>query len=282
MDDRSHASTVAAHHRSVSLRPRLVDGAVVLRRDAHHLLVGTDPGVVVPDRPGLLGLLRCLDGVRDVGVLQAMAEEPIAADVPAVLHELAARGVLADGPDRRVARLTVAVRAGQGCTALDAVLRRCLDDLPVIAAGPDGPGLVLQLSSHEPPRSLLDALVRDGRTHLVVRRAGSGWRVGPFVAPGHSPCVRCADLARIDVDPQWAAVLPQLEAPPLAATRDRAGDTAVWETAALVGREVVRAALGARPRSVGAVLRHHEDDGWHVDQSVAFHHRCGCWLLGAR
>ncbi|WP_344326786.1 hypothetical protein [Aeromicrobium halocynthiae] len=266
----------------MSPRPRLVDGAVVVRRDAHHLLVGTDPGVVVPDRPGLLALLRCLDGVRDVGVLQAMAEESIAADVPQVLQELAARGVLTVAPDRPVARLTVVLRAGPGCTALEAVLRQSLDDLPVVPAGPDGPGLVLQLSSHEPPRSLLDALVRDGRPHLLVRRTGRGWRVGPYVAPGHSPCVRCADLARIDVDPQWAAVLPQLEVPPLLAARDRAGDAAAWETAALVGREVVRAALGVRPRSVGAVLRHGEDDGWHVHQPVAFHHRCGCWLLGAR
>lgn len=255
---------------------------MVLRRDAHHLLVGTDPGVVVPDRPGLLELLRCLDGVRDVDVLQAMATDSIAADVPAVLLELAARGVVTDAPERAVGRLTVAVRAGRGCAGLEAALRRTLDDLPVAPAGPDGPGLVIQLSAHEPPRSLLDPLMRDGRTHLLVRRAGGGWRIGPFVAPGHSPCLRCTDLTRMDVDPQWAVVLPQLEVPPLVAARDRTGDAAVWETAALVGREVVRAATGDRPRSVGAVLGHGDDDGWQVHQSVAFHHRCGCWLLGAQ
>lgn len=255
---------------------------MVLRRDAHHLLVGTDPGVVVPDRPGLLGLLRCLDGVRDVSVLQTLVDESIAADVPTVLQELLARGVVTDAPDQPVGRLAVAVRAGRGCTALGAALRRSLDDLPVVAAGPDGPGLVIQLSAHEPPRSLFDPLMRDGRTHLLVRRRGRGWLVGPFVAPGHSPCLRCADLARIDLDPRWAAVLRQLEAPSLVAAHDRVGDATVWETVGLLGREVVRAAAGARPRSVGAVLRPDEDGGWHVDRPVPFHHRCGCWLLGAR
>ncbi len=254
---------------------------MVLRRDAHHLLVGTDPGVVVPDRPGLLELLRCVDGVRDVGVLQSLADEAIVDDVPAVVRELVARGVLTDGPHHSVARLTVVVRTGSGCARLGSALRSNLDDLPVASAGPDGPGLVVQLSAHEPPRSLVASLMHQGLTHLLVRRSGSRWRVGPFVAPGHSPCLRCADLARIDVDAPWAAVLPQLEVPPLVAARDRTSEAAVWEAAAFVGREVLRAATGARPRSVGAVLRHDEDAGWRADQSVAFHHRCACWLLGA-
>ena len=41
----------------------------MLRRDADHLQVGTSPGVVIADRPGLYPFLRGLDGTRDFAAL---------------------------------------------------------------------------------------------------------------------------------------------------------------------------------------------------------------------
>ncbi|HET9650328.1 MAG TPA: hypothetical protein VFP34_19135 [Microlunatus sp.] len=59
-------------------------------------------------------------------------------------------------------------------------------------------------------RALTDALVRAGRTHLLVRAPDTSTVVGPFVIPGRTSCVRCSDLQRRSADPDWALVLAQL------------------------------------------------------------------------
>ena len=68
-------------------------------------------------------------------------------------------------------------------------------------------------------RVITDHLLRIDQPHLVVRCWGNGVSVGPLVLAGQTSCLRCADLARSDADPQWPVVLTQLsrlriESPP--------------------------------------------------------------------
>lgn len=62
---------------------------------------------------------------------------------------------------------------------------------------------------------------RSGVPHLVATVRGETGVVGPFVVPGTTSCLRCADLHRRDADPRWPALAAQLtatEAPPSGAT----------------------------------------------------------------
>lgn len=62
----------------------------------------------------------------------------------------------------------------------------------------------------EPDRAVTGALVRASLPHLVVRCEPDRAVVGPFVLPGRTSCVRCADLHRGRRDPHWPYLLAQL------------------------------------------------------------------------
>jgi bacteriocin biosynthesis cyclodehydratase domain-containing protein len=65
------------------------------------------------------------------------------------------------------------------------------------------------------------AVHRSGVPHLVATVRGDTGVVGPFVVPGATSCLHCADLHRRDADPRWPALAAQLtatEAPPSGAT----------------------------------------------------------------
>lgn len=265
----------------MTVRPSLPPGAVVLRHDVSTLVVGTEPGVLVPDRPGLTGLLRLVDGVRDREQLSSLADPAIAADVPALVDELLARGALVDRPVEPRPVLDVALRSDAALRPLTAATGTVLDGLDLAPGGPSAPGLVVHLSSREPARSILQELARAGVPHLVVVAGGARPRIGPMVVPGLSPCVSCLDHARTDLDPAWPAKLAQLEGPPLTAGSSRLEAPELWRIAAVIGGEVASLARGRRPATAGALL-HLESD--HLAppsaEPLAFHHRCGCWLLG--
>ena len=83
----------------MAFRPALRPGAPLLRRDAAHLQVGTSPGIVIPDRPGLVDLLRLLDGARDVDRLAAVTRATIpelTTPLAEILAELRSAGVVFD------------------------------------------------------------------------------------------------------------------------------------------------------------------------------------------
>lgn len=62
----------------------------------------------------------------------------------------------------------------------------------------------------EPDRAVLDRLVHDDQPHLLIRPHGEGAVVGPLVEPGRSPCLRCLDVVRTELDPGWPRQLAQL------------------------------------------------------------------------
>jgi hypothetical protein len=46
--------------------------------------------------------------------------------------------------------------------------------------------------------------------HVTVVFGESSVTVGPLVRPGITPCVRCVELHRVDDDPAWGAIAPQV------------------------------------------------------------------------
>ena len=269
------------HHAGMTVRPSLPPGAVVLRHDARTLVVGTEPGVLVPDRQGLTGLLRLVDGVRDRDQLSLLADPAIAAEVPAVVDELLVRGALVDRPVEPRPALDVALRSEAVLRPLATATETVLEQLDLAPGGMSAPGLVVLISSREPARSIVDELARGGVPHLVVVAGGSRPRVGPLVVPGLSPCLTCLDHARAELDPAWPAMLTQLEGPPLATGPPLLHGPQLWRVAALIGGEVASLARGGRPATAGALLHVGPDlTAAATSQPLPFHHRCGCWLLG--
>jgi hypothetical protein len=270
-------------------RPVLRPGAPLLRRDATHLQIGTSPGIVVPDRPGLLPLLRLLDGVRDIDRLEAIvriAVPELEGTAAATLTGLRAIGVVIDATDgqdlRRLrARRRVGFDVPPGTDDLMAATRTILSAAGVVRLTSTEPDLLVIASFGEPARSVYERPALLGVDHLPVVIDEDRVRIGPLVRPGRTPCVTCHDLHRTDWDPAWPALLHQLgRRPPVA--RHTALDALTSHAAATeVAAEVLAHLDGRVPRTIGRCLAvgpgHDERASW----PVAFHHRCACDLLSA-
>lgn len=104
-----------------------------------------------------------------------------------------------------------------------------------------GPDLVVLADTLVPQPERVDMLMRAAVPHLFVRVRDTIGIVGPFVVPGLSSCLRCADLQRCDLDPCW----PQLAVQMAGRTQltDLAGTQA---TAAFAASQVLEAAAWLR------------------------------------
>ncbi|MGY1807246.1 ThiF family adenylyltransferase [Blastococcus sp. SYSU D00669] len=104
--------------------------------------------------------------------------------------------------------------------AADAVRRASpLTDLRPIAGG--AADLVVLARPWAASDPLAAGVHRAGVPHLVATVRGQTGVVGPFVVPGVTSCLRCADLHRRDADPRWPGLAAQLtagEAPAAGAT----------------------------------------------------------------
>lgn len=134
---------------------------------------------------------------------------------------------------------------------------------------------ILACDQPEPDRVVTDHLVRKDEPHLLVRCWGNGVSVGPLVIPGQTSCLRCADLARSDADPQWPDVLRELsrvqvETPP-----------ALLAWAASVAASQALAFLnGELPESAGSTLELSWPDFVTRLRNWQAHPDCGCGWLG--
>ena len=268
-------------------RPALRPGAPLLRRDATHLQVGTSPGIVVDDRPGLVALLRLLAGVRDVDRLAVIAARDIPEltdDVREVLASLRAAGAVVDAAEvepRRPAARAVGFVASAGASDLVAATRAALASSGLVDLSAGEPELLVVVSYGEAARSVYEQASVLGLDHLPVVIDEDRVRIGPFVRPGRTPCVSCHDLHRADWDPAWPALVHQLgQRPPHARPTALAGLTA-HAAAVEVAAEIMAVLDGDLPRTVGRCLvvgpGHDQRAVW----TVAFHHRCSCDLLNA-
>lgn len=301
------------------MRPALDPASPVLRRDAEHLQVGTDPqdAVVLRDLPGVVELLRRCDGVRQRGdVLGAGADPTVAADLGRALDALLDVGVLVDTdeqlalgaaagePARLVglglaaARATVTVAARRtravrvvGPSVLAEPLAALLSDcgVPIHADSPpatawaDGsrPDLAVVVGHPEPDRDTVDSLVRSDVDHLVVALHARSALLGPLVRPGQTACVRCADAARADADPPWMAMVPQLDSPVQRPVgAPWAGSPLLVATVVAAAAAAVLACLDGVPTPCdGAVLRWGADCGLAAVHPITAHPDCGCSRL---
>jgi hypothetical protein len=220
-------------------RPVLRPGLRVVRRDDAHLQLGLDDPdrVVLPDLPGLFDALRALPLVpRDEGLHR-------------VLDTLAGDGWIIDGADADLGR-RLAARSPLQLTA-DASLREVVSRACTVAGvrvdGGQATALRLVATVGEPRRALADDLMRLDIPHLWIAVFPASARLGPFVEPGRSACLRCIDAHHGDHDPRRATVLHQLGELPAAA-----GDTAYDAALAMLAagwalRDVARHQDGERP-----------------------------------
>jgi hypothetical protein len=243
------------------VRPVLRDGLCVVRRDDRHLQIGLDPPdrLVVPDRPGLRETLSHLERrpprelrevvdrlVADGWVVEAATRRPSAHVWPPV-------AVVADG--------SVADRVVRACGS--AGLPRSADAR-----------IRLVVTVGEPRRRLSDTLVRDDITHLWVAVLPRAVRLGPFVEPGRSTCLRCIDAHLGDLDPRRATVLHQLEELPSVPLSDP-DPCLVQLGVAWAVRDVVRLLDGSSPSLHSATVTVTEDLEV-LRRNWLRHPHCGC------
>jgi hypothetical protein len=201
------------------LRP----GVPVVRRDASTIQVGLQPRLAVrlPDAREVRALLASLRAGTVPGDLTPVAAAALDRLVAAGLalpapaeaertEDLVARAQFgADGP-RRVAdraAATIGVRS-------DGSSRSVLADLLATAGltvGDDSAATVwLVVTSGPVVRESIDPLVRAGVPHLLVTGdTAGGRRVGPFVEPGRTACLRCVDAYGAEADPRHPFLVEQ-------------------------------------------------------------------------
>lgn len=215
------------------LRP----GLHVVRRDDRHLQVGLDPPwlLVVPDEPDVQRLLDDL--------LAGRAPEPSTPAARRVLTDLGGAGMLRPLQPPPSAGVVVTGPADQV-----ADVARLLGDR--VTARLDEAAVAIVLAAGEPTRASVDEHVRDGCPHLVLSAGAWGYRVGPFVAPGRTACLRCVDAHLGESDPRRAVALEQLAGRPAAPD-----DPALWALAsAWAARDVLRFLAGECPSTWSATV----------------------------
>lgn len=149
------------------------------------LVAGTDQAALaalaIDRQMGRAELQRLLDAVRP-----ALLPEPPAPSAP----------VLVEGPPDLVAGLGVA----EGLLAHD----------PAAPPPTAPPPLVLLAAHHVLAPGRAARWLASDVPHLPVVFGERAAVVGPFVIPGSTPCLRCAEEHRIEADPAWPVLAAQL------------------------------------------------------------------------
>lgn len=294
-------------------------GLAVFRRDAHQLQFGTadDDCFVVEDRPGLLGLLRLLDGIREPATLACLARERVAdlADDPEVLlAALHREGIIVDAAccdpaatgidgearsllaqrldaeeigDRLVRRSQscVEIRADRAVEPFASRVADCLrqSGIETTRAADTLATLTLVVGAGHSDRSTFARLRREQMPHLAVVAEGARVMVGPFVCPGMTPCIECLDLHRREWDPSWSAVLTQLGFP-LAVARDADNLALATATslmaAAVITHEIAGFCDETIPRTTSATITIGADVHHRDEAPTGFHPDCPCGRSG--
>jgi hypothetical protein len=264
-------------------RPLLRPGWHAARFDDQHLQVGLDAPAraVLADSPEVRRLLsvladpdaaweaptslparRALDRLGRAGLLVAVPGSPLEARLAAEHGPSASARVAA----RRAARVGVEAPPVLAETLTSSLRAEGIQ--PVTAAA----GVTLVAGLGPVRRGRLDALLQDGRAHLVVSGAPTGWEVGPFVVPGRTACLRCVDAARAETDPRRAVVADQLAR---ASLPTAVSPTLQAAALAIAVRQVVAYVDGEVPATWSASLLLRGADAPLV-QEWSRHPLCGC------
>lgn len=292
-------------------------GLSVFRRNAGQLQFGTlgDDRFVVEDRPGLVGLLRLLDGARDTGTVACLAEQRVPAlrddpvaliaalhregilvdatgcDVAEPAHESESRSLLAQGlrpgeiGDRlaRRSQSCVELRSAPSVEPLTADIAHGLQQagIQTTRVADTSATATLVIGAGPDDRSTFRHLRKERMPHLSVVADGARVVVGPFVDPGLAPCVECLDLRRREWDPSWPAITPQFDAP-LAYAGNGIGPALTTATglaaAAIVTNDIVEFCDESVPLTMTRTITVGPGVHDRSDESTGFHPSCRCRL----
>jgi hypothetical protein len=179
---------------------RIDPSAPPLWRTPDSLQLGYDPALaVLEDVPdGAEQVLHALASGTSRRRLEAVAREAGLADLDGLLVRL--------GP--------ALVRASAGPPPLTIAVDGPADLATLVAPwfGPPAtgaPDVAIVVAHHlVPPADTVKRLAADV-PHIAVVFGDQAAVVGPFVVPGRTPCLRCAEEHRLD-EPSWRAVAAQL------------------------------------------------------------------------
>lgn len=269
---------------------RLRPGVRSSSREDGLLQVGSDPRrrVLLPDTSSVRQLVHMLPRGLRVDEL---------GDLVRVGHTLLAAGLLVDEDERTLladARASTLVEVIAPAAWLprtvtlvhDAGLgvheaETCPDEVAAGGASTDSaaapPDLTLFVHDGELDRELVDHLVRDETPLLPVGVVDARVRVGPFVVPGSSACLRCLDAHAAERDPWF---------------RTRSQTLPVTESSAVVAPLVLTQALVTAVADLCAWAEGRQPITWcatrSYDETLAMeqtptprHPHCGCtWADG--
>jgi bacteriocin biosynthesis cyclodehydratase domain-containing protein len=115
-------------------------------------------------------------------------------------------------------------------------------------------------------------LVAERVPHLAVHVRDGRARVGPFVLPGRTSCLRCASLHRSDQDPCWPRLAAQLAGQPAAASH-----TATAVAAGIAVEQILGLLAGSgEPATVEATVTLDPLTGRLAKRTRPPHPACGC------
>lgn len=275
---------VRGHPDAMTFRPSLRPGAPLLRRDATHLQVGTSPGIVLVDRPGLLPLLRLLDGARDVARLEELAPSrfpDLAGCVPALLQELLACGAVVDAGRPRRTAYEMALQHDPGAAGLVSATRTLLASCGLRRLDSPEPDLLVLASEGEADRAGFERATLLRIDHLPVVVDEDRVRIGPLVSPGRTPCVGCHDRHRADWDPAWPALVHQLGRRTTIVRPADVSPLTLHAAAGELAAEVLAHAAGRATRTTGRCLVVGPGPDERSYWPIGFHPACACDLLTA-
>ena len=218
---------------------------------------------MLPDQPGLLEALTRPDRAPSC-------------ELRGVLDRLVAEGWVVDAAAADRARRSAVQHRPPVALDVDPTLEGALARACTAARLDIDPaaGVRVVMTAGEPRRSVSDALVRDDVPHLWVSVHARAVRIGPFVEPGRSPCLRCVDAHLGEVDPRRATVLLQLEDRSCVPATDP-DPLLVTIAASVAVRDVVRRLDGEAPAFRAADLT--VTDALEVRRRPWLRHpHCGC------
>lgn len=252
----------------VPAKLRLHRSVPVLARDTGVLQVGIDPRrrVTVAVTPARTVFLRTLS--RGTTAL------PQAPDLRELVTRLQQRGLVLDEDAalaRRRARAATPVRLlGPADWVAQLTSLLAAADVPVATAD-QAAEVTVHLGVGEPDREQVDTLTHVGDPVLFGGLVDARMRVGPFVLPGLTACLRCLDAHVSGVDPAHLTLPVGLVPEP----RDDLPSTLLTSALVRLAGDVCAWAEGRRPSTWSATL-------W-IDESLdveredwARHPHCGC------
>jgi len=191
-----------------TIRPMLAPGTRVFRLGADTALIGANPGTVVRLKPGTLELLRLLNGVRDLDLLQHLItriEPDFHGRVSDVLFPLIQAGAVLPGRPSKFRISTPTFDTDGAGEPFTSKLQAAFES----PAPSESEPWRIVVTTGEPARSAFDSFLYANTPHVPIVLDETFVHLGPLVVPTQTPCLRCYDAARTRLEPRWHAMSSQ-------------------------------------------------------------------------